>query len=38
MIGDDGQHACQVRLGIDAIQFCGAKKAVEGGRPLTALV
>ena len=38
MIRNHGQHASQVRLGVDAVQFRGAQQAVERGRTLTTLI
>ena len=32
MVGDDGEDAAQVGLGIDAVKLGGAQQAVHGGR------
>lgn len=31
MVGDAREHVAQIRLGIDAVEFCGANEAVAGG-------
>ena len=38
MIRNHGQHASQIRLGVDAIQFRGAQEAIERGRTLATLI
>lgn len=38
MVSDACEHVAQIRLRIDAIEFCGANQAVDGGGTFAARV